>query len=121
MAIGVGIALTGWTGGLGASELVRRLRPASVTGPILTGMAARFMLTVTLLLAALLASSRQWPGLRHGWPKLPLVVWVLIGYLSLLLVDAVSAGLRRPVGHKGGTAERTDQRPAPVAGSPRKE
>jgi hypothetical protein len=121
MLIGVGIALTGWTAGLGVSELVRRLRPADVIGPILTGMAARFMLTVTLLLTALLAGGRQWPQLRHGWIRLVLVAWVLMGYFGLLAIETASAGLRRSGAGGGRTSGQAGHRSAPLADSGKRE
>jgi hypothetical protein len=82
MGIGIAIALLAASAGLVPPLLAIRLGPKQHLNGMLAGMAIRFVLLLTLLLAALLS------GLGE---KAPLALWAAIGYIILLAVD--TAGL----------------------------
>ena len=85
LLVGVGIALIGTLVGLVPPLLSFRHPDATHAGAILAGMVVRFLLTLALLVAALLAAFCD---------RAALAVWTAIGYIVLLVIDVVGlAGL----------------------------
>lgn len=83
MLVGTGIALTGTVVGLVPPLLMLRADSRQRHSGILAGMVVRFLLTVGLLTAAMLAGFCD---------RVPLALWAVIGYIILLVVDVVALG-----------------------------
>lgn len=82
MGLGVGIALIAALAGLIPTIISLRASPRAQVSGTLLGMALRFALTLALLLAGLLGGTTA---------RVPLAIWVVIGYLLLVTID--TAGL----------------------------
>jgi hypothetical protein len=78
LLVGMGIALAAGLAGLLPPVVALRRPPHQRMVGVLTGMAIRFMLTLTLLILALLFGQVS---------KIALVTWTAIGYLAMLAVD----------------------------------